>query len=129
MGIFSNPSWNFILHLATTGLQVDKSGKSARKTTHNSSTTESTIIADTMEVVLQPRRRVGRQVHRDNPNVNSVEQLWRTTMSFAFLDHVNNELERTFPGDQRHITICLLKIKLLKVSKMTEHTEQPRLQL
>jgi hypothetical protein len=32
------------------------------------------IIADTMEVVLQPMRRVGRQVHRDNPNVNSAEQ-------------------------------------------------------
>jgi hypothetical protein len=63
------------------------------------------IIADTMEVVLQPRRRVGRQVHRDNPNVNSVEQLWRTTMSFAFLDHVNNELERTFPGDQSQMML------------------------
>ena len=25
------------------------------------------IIADTMEVVLQPMRRVGRQVYRDNP--------------------------------------------------------------
>jgi len=50
------------------------------------------IIADTMEVVLHPMRRVGRQVHRDNPNVNSAEQLWRTTMYFAFLDHVNNEL-------------------------------------
>jgi len=32
------------------------------------------ITADTMEVVLQPMRRVGRQVHRDNPNVNSAEQ-------------------------------------------------------
>ena len=32
------------------------------------------IIADTMEVVLQPMRRIGRQVHRDNPNVNSAEQ-------------------------------------------------------
>ena len=32
------------------------------------------IIADTMEVVLQPKRRVGRQSHRDNPNVNSAEQ-------------------------------------------------------
>ena len=32
------------------------------------------IIADTMEVVLQPMKRVGRQVHRDNPNVNSAEQ-------------------------------------------------------
>ena len=50
------------------------------------------IIADTMEVVLQPMRRVGRLVHRDNPNVNSAEQLWRTTMYFAFIDNVNNEL-------------------------------------
>ena len=50
------------------------------------------IIADTMEVVLHPMRRVGRQVHRDNPNVNSAEQIMRTTMYFAFLDHVNNEL-------------------------------------
>ena len=32
------------------------------------------IISDTMEVVLQPMRRVDRQVHRDNPNVNSAEQ-------------------------------------------------------
>ena len=32
------------------------------------------IIADTMEVVLQPMRRVGRQIHRDKPNVNSAEQ-------------------------------------------------------
>ena len=32
------------------------------------------IIADTMEVVLQPMRRVGRQVHRDNSNVNSAKQ-------------------------------------------------------
>ena len=32
------------------------------------------IIADTMEVVLQPMRRVGRQVHKDNPNVDSAEQ-------------------------------------------------------
>ena len=61
------------------------------------------IIADTMEVVLQPMRRIGRQVHRDNPNVNSAEQLWRTTMYFAFLDHVNNELERRFPGDQQQM--------------------------
>jgi len=57
------------------------------------------IIADTMEVVLQPMRRVGRQVHRDNPNVNFAEQLWRTTMYFAFLGHVNNELECRFSGD------------------------------
>ena len=50
------------------------------------------IIADTMEVVMQPMRRVGRLVHRDNPNVNSAEQLWQTTMYFAFFDNVNNEL-------------------------------------
>ena len=55
--------------------------------------------------MLQPRRRVGRQVHRDNPNVNSAEQLWRTTMYFAFLDHVNNELERRFPGDQQQMML------------------------
>jgi hypothetical protein len=57
--------------------------------------------AKIMEVVLQPRRRLSRQVHRDSPNVNSAEQLWRTTMYFAFLDHVNNELNHIFPGDQR----------------------------
>jgi hypothetical protein len=49
-----------------------------------------------MEIVLQPWRRVGRQVHRDNPNVNSAEQCTN-----AFLDHVNNELEHRFPGDQQ----------------------------
>jgi len=56
-----------------------------------------------MEDLLQPTKEKGlhRHVHRDNPNANSAEQLWRTTMYFAFLDHVNNELERTFPGDQR----------------------------
>jgi hypothetical protein len=32
------------------------------------------IIADTMEVVLQPMRRVGRQVYGNNPNVNSAKQ-------------------------------------------------------
>ena len=32
------------------------------------------IIADTMEVVLQPMRKVCRQVYRDNQNVNSAEQ-------------------------------------------------------
>ena len=37
--------------------------------------TRAQIIADTMEIVLQSRRRVGRQVHKDNPNVNSPEQL------------------------------------------------------
>ena len=50
-------------------------------------------------------RRVGRQVHRDNPNVNFAEKLWRTTMYFAFLGHVNNELERRFPGDQRQMML------------------------
>jgi hypothetical protein len=50
-------------------------------------------------------RRVGRQVHRDNPNVNFAEKLWRTTMYFAFLDHVNNELERRFPGDQQQMML------------------------
>jgi hypothetical protein len=49
--------------------------------------------------------RVGRQVHRDNPNVNSAEQFWRTTMYFAFPDYVNNELERRFPGDQRQMML------------------------
>jgi hypothetical protein len=44
-----------------------------------------------------------RHVHRDNPNANSAEQLWRTTMYFSFLDHVNNELERRVPGDQRQM--------------------------
>jgi hypothetical protein len=58
-----------------------------------------------MEVVLQPMKRVGRLVHRDNPNVNSAEQLWRTTMYFTFFDHVNNELECRFPGDQRQMML------------------------
>ena len=58
-----------------------------------------------MEAVLQPRRRVGRQVHRDSPNVNFAEELWRTTMCFGFLYHVNTELERRFPGDQRQIML------------------------
>ena len=47
-----------------------------------------------MEVVLQPMQRVGRLVHRDNPNVNS-----------TFFDHVNNELECRFPGDQRQMML------------------------
>ena len=38
-------------------------------------------------------------------NVNSAEQLWRTTMYFAFLDHVNNEFERRFPEDQRQMML------------------------
>jgi hypothetical protein len=67
--------------------------------------TRAQIIADTMEVVLQPRTMVGRHLHRDNSNVNSPQQLWRTTMYFAFLDHVNNELERRFPGDQRQMML------------------------
>ena len=50
--------------------------------------------------MLQPRRIVGRQVHRDNSIVNSAEQLWRITMYFAFFDNVNNELEHKIPGDQ-----------------------------
>ena len=58
-----------------------------------------------MEVVVQLRTRVGRHVHGDNPNVNSSEQLWRTTMYFTFLDHLSNELERTFPGDQRQLLL------------------------
>ena len=28
-----------------------------------------------------------------------------TIMYFAFLDHVNNELERRFPGDQRQMML------------------------
>ena len=63
------------------------------------------IIADTMKVVFQPRKRVGKHVHRDDPNVNSAKQLWRTIMYFAFLDHVNNELERRFPDDQRQMML------------------------
>jgi hypothetical protein len=35
----------------------------------------------------------------------SSEQIWRTTMYFAFLDHLSNELELTFPGDQRQILL------------------------
>ena len=53
------------------------------------------IIADTMEVVLQPRRRVGRQAQMSILPNNYGEQCTN-----AFLDHVNNELERRFPGDQ-----------------------------
>jgi hypothetical protein len=69
--------------------------------------TRAQIIADTMEFVWQPRRRVGRQVHKDNPNVNSAEQLWQPTMYIAFLDHANNELELRFPGDQRQMMLHL----------------------
>jgi hypothetical protein len=69
--------------------------------------TRAQIIADTMEFVLQPRRRVGRQVHKDNPNVNSAVQLWQPTMYIAFLDHANNELELRFPGDQRQMMLHL----------------------
>ena len=35
----------------------------------------------------------------------SSEQIWRTTMYFSFLDHLSNELELTFPGDQRQILL------------------------
>ena len=61
-----------------------------------------------MEVVLQPRRRVCIDMFTKItqmpilPN-NYGEQLWRTTMHFAFLDHVNNELEHRVPGDQRQM--------------------------
>lgn len=44
------------------------------------------ILADSIEVLLQRRRRTGRQVHvhRDNPNVNTAEQHWRATIYYAF---------------------------------------------
>lgn len=63
------------------------------------------ILADSIEVLLQPRRRTGRQVHRDNPNVNTAEQLWRATIYYAFLDHVCTELERRFPREQRKMML------------------------
>jgi hypothetical protein len=66
---------------------------------------EHKLLQTPLEVVLQPRTMVGRHLHRDNSNVNSPQQLWRTTMYFAFLDHVNNELERRFPGDQRQMML------------------------
>jgi hypothetical protein len=74
----NNNAWNFILHLAISGLHVAKLSKFVRKTVDNSSTTA---------------------------NVNSAEQLWRTTMYFTFFDHVNNELECRFPGDQRQMML------------------------
>jgi hypothetical protein len=40
----TNPSWNFILHLAIPGLQVAKSGKYARKTVDNSFTKWSNLL-------------------------------------------------------------------------------------
>lgn len=63
------------------------------------------ILADSIEVLLQPRRRTRRQVHRDNPNVNTAEQLWRATIYYAFFDHVCTELERGFPREQRQIML------------------------
>ncbi|VDI78851.1 Hypothetical predicted protein [Mytilus galloprovincialis] len=62
-------------------------------------------IAAKQEIPLVPRRRTGRQVHRDNPTVGSAEQLWRTTIYFAFLDHVCTEMERRFPHDQRQMML------------------------
>ncbi|XP_071176558.1 zinc finger MYM-type protein 1-like [Mytilus edulis] len=62
-------------------------------------------IAAKQEIPLVPRRRTGRQVHRDNPTVDSAEQLWRTTIYFAFLDHVCTEMERRFPHDQRQMML------------------------
>ncbi|CAG2222785.1 unnamed protein product [Mytilus edulis] len=61
------------------------------------------VLADVVEIILQPRRRVGRQIHRDNPNVDSAEQLWRVSIFYAFLDHVCTELERRFPQEQRQL--------------------------
>lgn len=61
------------------------------------------LLADIVGVALQPRRRVGRQVHRDNPDVESAEQLWRVSIFFAFLDHVCIEMERRFPKEQQQL--------------------------
>jgi hypothetical protein len=113
--MFSNPSWNFILHLVISGLHVAKNQVNfflqktncitvvafdeaqntfnmlnGHKTDEKISElfARAQIIADTMEVVLQPMRREGRQVHRDNPNVNSDRIYLVTTiaiMNFQFL--------------------------------------------
>ncbi|CAC5359776.1 unnamed protein product [Mytilus coruscus] len=61
------------------------------------------VLVDVVGFILQPRRRVGRQIHRDNPNVDSAEQLWRVSIFYAFLDHVCTELERRFPQEQRQM--------------------------
>lgn len=56
------------------------------------------ILADSIEVLLQRRRRTGRQVHVQN---SIGEQRYIT----RFLDHVCTELERRFPREQRQMML------------------------
>ena len=57
-------------------------------------------IADRLEVDLRPKRRVGRQVHRENAALeNDSISHWRINLFFPFIDHVTWELQRRFPND------------------------------
>ncbi|CAG2217955.1 unnamed protein product [Mytilus edulis] len=57
-------------------------------------------IADRLEVDLRPKRRVGRQVHRENAALESdPTSHWRINLFFPFIDHVTSELQRRFPND------------------------------
>ncbi|VDI17171.1 Hypothetical predicted protein [Mytilus galloprovincialis] len=57
-------------------------------------------IADRLEVDLRPKRRVGRQVHRENAALESdPTSHWRINLFFPFIDHVISELQRRFPND------------------------------
>ncbi|CAG2212069.1 unnamed protein product [Mytilus edulis] len=56
--------------------------------------------ADRLEVDLRPKRRVGRQVHRENAALESdPTSHWRINLFFPFIDHVTSELQRRFPND------------------------------
>ncbi|VDI15927.1 Hypothetical predicted protein [Mytilus galloprovincialis] len=62
-----------------------------------------TVIADAIEIDLMPRRRVGRQVHRENAaTASTAEQHWRINLFFPFLDHVISEMQRRFPDEVKN---------------------------
>ena len=63
-------------------------------------------IAERLEVDLKPKRRVGRQIHRENavPDTSPVKHL-RINMCFSVIDHVISKMERRFPDDlYNHMT-------------------------
>ena len=62
----------------------------------------SATITDAIEIDLMPRRRVGRQVHRENAATTTAEQHWRVNLFFPFMDHVINEIRRRFPDEVKN---------------------------
>jgi hypothetical protein len=73
-------------------------------------------IAERLEVDLKPKRRVGRQFHRENavPDTSPVKHL-RINMCFSVIDHVISKMERRFPDDlYNHMTGYYLMPKNLR---------------